>query len=1536
MSRTLRAPRVPRRALDARRALAPRRAAALLTAAALVAVGAVTLTSANADPVDTQAPTIASYRVLPTSVDDTAGDRTATVVVRIQDGAQAGATPSGFSNGTVTLTSATSTNPGTTLDPVGFTDSDRVSGTPYDGTYDIDVPVPQGTAAGAYTASLYLEDFAGANATVANATPLTVRRANDTAAPTLGQLTASASTVDVTAGDRRVTYTAQISDALSGATAARLTVTGPDSTDTLDLDRTSGTAQNGVWTGIERYSSYSTPGTYSITAITLTDAFGNTATTTGLTGAPVTVKAAVDTTKPKYTANSLTLDRTNVDVSDGAKTVHVTIAATDDLSGVAAAHVTFVGSDGYSQADADLTQTGGTVTNGVWSGDVSFDTPATYTLSQLILTDAQYNTTTLCTPQTPADPYDTAPPSSCDGAQPAAMVTVTSTDDSTAPVVSNLKIGPSTVTSGYLGVVRIDGSFDVSDAVSGFAGATVTLTSNSGATWPIYVTPYDLVSGDVHKGTVLFSTYMYVTGPGTWTVSSMSVSDLDENTGPVSTAGSGSITVSTTRGDTQAPVLTGVTVTPNPVNTTSGAQTVTVTASLNDSQADGGASGVTDTTVTLASPSGVRTDVDVSTLTSGDDVKGTWSGTTTLGQYAEPGTWTIAGASTTDAAGLSRSYATGSAPLAGTFTVQSATDGTAPVLTGLSVPSTTFDTAGADRSGLVIPVHVKATDTGSGIDDVTVTLAGPYGLTASATTPVDNTLALDTDVLVTVPAFNAGGGWSVTGVDLLSDRGPDGHWTSASPNGLGATFTLSTPTDDNGPAVAELAITPSAISTRAATVSADVLVHLTDDGSGTTRAAATLTSPKGYQTLSTALTLVAGDAGDGWWQGSIRLPRYVDPGDWRISLTARNALNHGTDMSSAKLATAGLPSTVNVTGVLDNNAPQLTNLTLNHSTLSSVDFASGGWLIMSLTATDDASGVAAVEVTLKDPNGVSQTVVGSPVASSTPTDASYVAAVPLSSLATVGTWRVSAVAVTDLAGNRSTTADGQLAAYATTFVVTDAPGTPPATTTPPPVPPTNVTAILAGGTTATVTWTAPSSTVKSYTVTPYRDGAAQATVAASTTSATFTGLARGASYTFAVRAVNDAGSSAAAVPDIGLYVPAVAPSAPSVGTATVSGTTATVPFTAPADDGGAEVTSYRVTPWLDGTAGTPVVVTGNATAATLTGLQRGRAYSFTVAARNNVNWSPQSSASNTVAVAAIAPSAPAGLSATVSGTTATLSWSAPIDDGGAAITGFVLSTKIGSAPATTSPLDASATTTTVTGLPIGTAVSFSAMAVNAVGQSAPATASVTVPVPARTATTLTVTSAPTSLTYGSALPVTGRLTSPDKAGKQVGLAGRSVSLQYRRHGVGGYVTFGTARTATDGSVRFTTFKPGYSVDVRLAYAGEGAGAQSSNGLAAATSAARAVGEYARISIAATSKVRKGKTFTVYGSVSPNKYRHVVYLQRRSGSRWVTVTHQTLSSHSGYRFTVRASSRGTFGYRVYYGADGYQASTGSASKSVRVY
>ena len=167
---------------------------------------------------------------------------------------------------------------------------------------------------------------------------------------------------------------------------------------------------------------------------------------------------------------------------------------------------------------------------------------------------------------------------------------------------------------------------------------------------------------------------------------------------------------------------------------------------------------------------------------------------------------------------------------------------------------------------------------------------------------------------------------------------------------------------------------------------------------------------------------------------------------------------------------------------------------------------------------------------------------------------------------------------------------------------------------------------------------------------------------------TVTGLTKGVSYTFTATAHNRIGYSGSS----GSYsfTPLSVPGTPTLGTPSYSASpgvsTASVSILVnSSDNGGSTITSYSAT-------SSPGSFTGslNASSGTITisGLNKGTAYTFSVTATNAQGTGSAASSSSVTPVSA--PNAPTNVTATktLDSTTASLTWTAPSDTGGTGIT----------------------------------------------------------------------------------------------------------------------------------------------------------------------------------------------------------------------------------------------------------------------------
>ncbi len=271
-----------------------------------------------------------------------------------------------------------------------------------------------------------------------------------------------------------------------------------------------------------------------------------------------------------------------------------------------------------------------------------------------------------------------------------------------------------------------------------------------------------------------------------------------------------------------------------------------------------------------------------------------------------------------------------------------------------------------------------------------------------------------------------------------------------------------------------------------------------------------------------------------------------------------------------------------------------------------------------------------------------------------------------------------------------------------------------------------LTSATPGNGTVDLSWSAPSddggSSINDYVIEEYQGSTTSGTSTpvdthSTGTSATVSGLANGTTYTFTVEAVNSVGTGPASG-SLSTTPGATVPGAPSLTSATAGNGTVDLSWSAPSDDGGSSITDYVIEEYQGSdTSGTATLVDAKSTgiSATVSGLRNGTTYTFTVEAVNSVGTSPAST-SLTATPAAVVPGAPSLTSATAGAGEVVLSWSAPSDDGGAQISGYQVNEFQGSST-TSNPtvIDATGTSTTVSGLSNGQAYTFTVQAINTAG-----------------------------------------------------------------------------------------------------------------------------------------------------------------------------------------------------------------------------
>ena len=335
--------------------------------------------------------------------------------------------------------------------------------------------------------------------------------------------------------------------------------------------------------------------------------------------------------------------------------------------------------------------------------------------------------------------------------------------DITAPVLTGISVSPVTVDTNS-GPITIDATLQVTDDLSGAHTVYITLLPpiSGGVSHSGFAT---LTSGTTLDGTWQASVTLpqYAAG-GQWALQ-VHLTDVAGNTTTITSSalaadGFPSVVQDTGSSDITAPVLTGFSVSPVSIDTSTGPTAVYATFEVTDDL-----SGAQAVDLNVVSPVEGGADYIVpATLSSGTALDGTWQASLALPQYSPGGQWALQ-VGLADAAGNTRTITSSELAADGFPSVIQGTgssDVAAPVLTGFSVSAVSMDT---NSGPVTIDATLQVTDDLSGVQQVYVQLFSPAvegtPVTGYATLTSGTTLDGTWQASVTLPQYAAGGQWAL-------------------------------------------------------------------------------------------------------------------------------------------------------------------------------------------------------------------------------------------------------------------------------------------------------------------------------------------------------------------------------------------------------------------------------------------------------------------------------------------------------------------------------------------------------------------------------------------------------------------------------------------------------------------------------------------------------------------------------------------------------------------------------------------------------
>ena len=367
-------------------------------------------------------------------------------------------------------------------------------------------------------------------------------------------------------------------------------------------------------------------------------------------------------------------------------------------------------------------------------------------------------------------------------------------------------------------------------------------------------------------------------------------------------------------------------------------------------------------------------------------------------------------------------------------------DTTPPTLVALCLSSYSIDVRTAAQR---INLFLNISDDLSGFQYAYVNFSSPSGVQFQQSYVPDavriqgNSLSGIYQATATLPLHAEPGIWTMTA--FLVDR--VGNSNSVFPAGMPPSFTVISSPDITPPVIKSVLATPSSVNVSAASQTVTFTVNAADDVSGVDftsgRSYFALSSPSGGQViLLSPGPLVSGTVNDGSWQTQLTIPRYSEPGAWKIQNFSLYDFAGNTLFGAQGFG--GVPP-INLTvssSPFDVSPPVVNTYNL---TPAFINTSTGDQNVtITLALTDNLAGLfdpnflfpfVNCSATYVSPSGQQSHFSngGTIVDSGTPTSAVVKITIPMPQFSEIGTWSLGGLTCYDLANNQLilTKADAQ-------------------------------------------------------------------------------------------------------------------------------------------------------------------------------------------------------------------------------------------------------------------------------------------------------------------------------------------------------------------------------------------------------------------------------------------------------------------------------------------------------------------------------